>query len=243
MAAADDDAWLAAGKRGATEEHWIPLSDLMTGLMMIFMLISVISLAAMEHSRNAIRQVAKEYSVSRHTMYLELQREFAPDLRRWRARIDPDLSVKFEQPDMLFATGKSALNDEFRRTLNDFFPRYIRIMGDKRFADNVAEIRIEGHTSSLWNGAANADDAYFRNMELSQSRTRSTLEYVLLLPQVNTYKTWLTKKLTANGLSSSQPVLNADGTENVESSQRVEFKVRTNAEAKMEEIVDQGMAN
>jgi outer membrane protein OmpA-like peptidoglycan-associated protein len=240
MDAADDNAWLAAPKRGASEEHWIPLSDLMTGLMMIFMLISVISLAAMERSRNATRQVAREYSVSRHAMYLELQREFAPDLRRWRARIDPDLSVKFEQPDVLFATGQAALREDFRRTLSDFFPRYVRIMADKRFADNVAEIRIEGHTSSAWNGAASADDAYFRNMELSQSRTRSTLAYVLLLPQVGAYKAWLTKKLTANGLSSSQPVLNADGSENVGASQRVEFKVRTNAEAKMEEIVDEG---
>ena len=238
MAAADDNAWLAApGKTGGTEEHWIPLSDLMTGLMMIFMLISVISLAAMERSRNAMRHVARDYSVSRHAMYIELQREFAPDLRRWRAHIDPDLSVKFEQPDVLFATGKAALREDFRRTLSDFFPRYIRILADKRFADNVAEIRIEGHTSSLWSGAASADDAYFRNMELSQSRTRSTLEYVLLLPQVSAYKPWLTKKLTANGLSSSQPVLNANGSENIEASQRVEFKIRTNAEAKMAEIV------
>jgi outer membrane protein OmpA-like peptidoglycan-associated protein len=240
MAAAEDDSWLSAGKRGATEEHWIPLSDLMTGLMMIFMLISVISLAAMEHSRNAMRHVAKEYSASRHAMYLELQKEFAPDLRRWRARIDPDLSVKFEQPETLFATGKASLSDEFRRMLGDFFPRYIRIIGSPRFAGNVAEIRVEGHTSSLWNGAANADDAYFRNMELSQSRTRSVLEYVMLLPQVGSYKPFLTKKLTANGLSSSQPVLNADGSENVEASQRVEFKIRTNAEATMQEIVDEG---
>jgi hypothetical protein len=62
----------------------------------------------------------------------------------------------------------------------------------------------------------------------------------MLLPQMSDHKAWLTKKLTANGLSSSQPVLNADGSENVEASQRVEFKVRTNAEAKMAEILDQG---
>ena len=64
----------------------------------------------------------------------------------------------------------------------------------------------------------------------------------MLLPQMTAHKAWLTKKLTANGLSSSQPVLNADGSENVEASQRVEFKVRTNAEAKMAEILDQGAA-
>ena len=240
-AAGEDNAWLdSTARRSSTEEHWIPLSDLMTGLMMIFMLISVITIAELERSGKAIREVARQYGVSRQAMYLQLQREFAPDLQRWRARIDPDLSVRFDQPEVLFATGRSTLKEDFKRTLSDFFPRYVRIMADRRFADNVAEIRIEGHTSSAWTGAANADDAYFRNMELSQSRTRSTLEYVMLLPQVSAYKGWLTKKLTANGLSSSQPVLNANGRENIEASQRVEFKVRTNAEAKMEQIMDGG---
>ena len=39
-----------------------------------------------------------------------------------------------------------------------------------------------------------------------------------------------------NGLSYSHPILNANGTENKDLSRRVEFKVRTNAEAQLEEI-------
>jgi outer membrane protein OmpA-like peptidoglycan-associated protein len=112
----------------------------------------------------------------------------------------------------------------------------VRILADPRFARSVSEIRIEGHTSSQWHGAANADDAYFRNMELSQSRTRSTLAYVLLLPQVAAQKSWLTGKLTANGLSSSQPVREPDGSENVEASQRVEFRIRTDADRTLEKL-------
>jgi outer membrane protein OmpA-like peptidoglycan-associated protein len=232
--------WLST--KTSSEEHWIPLSDLMTGLMMIFMLISVITVAQMEASRNAMRQVAQHYIASRQSLHDELAREFAPDLTQWRATLAPDLSIRFDQPDVLFATGQANLRDDFKRVLADFFPRYIRILTEPRFADTIAEIRIDGHTSSRWNGAANADEAYFRNMELSQSRTRSTLAYVLLLPQVAAHKAWLTRKLTANGLSSSQPVTNPDGTENDEASQRVEFKVRTDAEAKIEEIVRDGKA-
>jgi outer membrane protein OmpA-like peptidoglycan-associated protein len=212
----------------------------MTGLMMIFMLISVISVAQVESSRNAMRQVAQQYGQSRQALYSEMQKAFAPDLPRWRAHLDPDLTVRFDRPEVLFATGQSALRDNFKRILADFFPRYVRILADPRFAPTITEIRIEGHTSSGWGGAADADEAYFRNMELSQSRTRSALAYVLLLPEVAGEKAWLTKKLTANGLSSSQPVLNADGTENAEASQRVEFKIRTNAEAQIRRIVETG---
>jgi outer membrane protein OmpA-like peptidoglycan-associated protein len=235
---AQDDAWL--GGRRATEEHWIPLSDLMTGLMMIFMLISVISMAQLEASRNAIRGVAQQYTSSRQDLYQKLHTAFAPDLARWHAKLDPDLTLRFDQPSVLFDTGKAALKDNFKRTLTEFFPRYIAIIADPKFRATIKEIRIEGHTSSTWNGALSPDDAYFRNMELSQSRTRTTLQYVLLLPQVAAQKSWLTHKLTANGLSSSQTLKNPDGTENAEASQRVEFKIRTDAESRLDEILTAG---
>jgi outer membrane protein OmpA-like peptidoglycan-associated protein len=74
-------------------------------------------------------------------------------------------------------------------------------------------------------------------MELSQSRTRSTLQYVLLLPTVAEQKSWLAGKVTANGLSSSRLVLSSDGLENAKASQRVEFRVRTNAETRIGQIL------
>lgn len=74
-------------------------------------------------------------------------------------------------------------------------------------------------------------------MALSQSRTRSALQYVLTLPQVQEQQPWLKAHLTANGLSSSKLIYHADGTENKDGSQRVEFKVRTNADARISEIL------
>ena len=43
-------------------------------------------------------------------------------------------------------------------------------------------------------------------------------------------------KATANGLSYSHIIKNTDGSENPERSRRVEFRIRTNAEQKLEEI-------
>jgi outer membrane protein OmpA-like peptidoglycan-associated protein len=227
-------------KKRATEEHWIPLSDLMTGLMMIFMLISVIAMMQAETSKNAMRDVAQGYGETRQALYQRLTKEFRPDLQRWRARLDPDLTVRFEQPDVLFDTGKANLKANFRAILADFFPRYVHILADPRYRPFISEIRIEGHTSSMWGAGTSEDEAYFRNMELSQSRTRSTLQYVLLLPDVADEKRWLIQHLTANGLSSSHTMRNADGSENGEASQRVEFRVRTDAEGRIGEILKAG---
>jgi outer membrane protein OmpA-like peptidoglycan-associated protein len=209
----------------------------MTGLMMIFMLISVIFMVQVDASRTAMRNVAKQYSETRDDLYEDLLKEFSPDLPRWRARLDRDLTIRFEEPDVLFDTGKADLKTEFENILSNFFPRYVRIICGQKYKNSIQEVRIEGHTSSIWLAGHSADDAYFRNMELSQSRTRSTLEYVLLLPQVADEKNWLTRKLTANGLSSSRTVRNADGSENVVASQRVEFRLRTDAESRIGEIL------
>jgi outer membrane protein OmpA-like peptidoglycan-associated protein len=235
----------------ATEDHWIPLSDLMTGLMMIFMLVAVIFMVQVEAQRKhadaaraeaeqktqVMREVAEQYDEIRNQLYQDLSREFASDLPKWKATLDPDLAIRFDEPEVLFDTGKSDLKQQFMNILRDFFPRYVKIISGSKYRGNIEEIRIEGHTSTIWSGLTNADAAYFRNMELSQSGTRSALEFVLLLPQVADQKRWLVAHMTANGLSSSHPRLNPDGSENREASQRVEFRVRTDAEARIGEIL------
>lgn len=225
------------------EEHWIPLSDLMTGLMMVFMLVAIVFMIEVEalmrkaeKQAQQMKDVAVLYDETRQRLYADLEKEFHNDLPLWKASLDRDLAIRFEEPDVLFDMGKAELKPLFKRILDDFFPRYTHII--QKYKDSIEEIRIEGHTSKIWNWQTPEDEAYFKNMELSQSRTRSTLQYVLLLPTVATQKEWLTAKLTANGLSSSRLRYNPDHTENLQASQRVEFRVRTNAEARIGEILE-----
>lgn len=225
------------------EEHWIPLSDLMTGLMMVFMLVAIafmIQVEALmrkaERHAQQMKDVAVLYDEIRQRLYADLQNEFHSDLPRWKASLDRDLAIRFEEPDVLFDLGKADLKPQFKKILDDFFPRYARIIHN--YKDSIEEVRIEGHTSKIWNAQTTDNDAYFKNMELSQSRTRSALQYVLLLPTVAPQRNWLPAKLTANGLSSSRLRFNSDGTENLQASQRVEFRVRTNAEARIGEILE-----
>ena len=119
--------------------------------------------------------------------------------------------------------------------MDDFFPRYLKVLHE--FQDAIAEVRIEGHTSSEWEGATDDDEAYFRNMALSQARTRSVLEYALGLPLVAPFKEWAQAHLTANGLSSSQLVYRSSQEDKVQS-RRVEFKVRTNSKEQIIRVLE-----
>ncbi|ASP39043.1 cell envelope biogenesis protein OmpA [Bacterioplanes sanyensis] len=221
------------------EGHWVAVSDLMAGLMMVFMLISVVFMINVEIERNKVRDVAILYDTLRTQLYEDLQQEFAPDMARWGAELDKDLAFRFNNTDVLFDRGEAELKQEFQAILADFFPRYVRIITQSQYRDDILEVRIEGHTSSAWFGADSEDEAYIRNMDLSQERTRSTLAFVLGLPAVAEDKHWLIRHLTANGLSSAKVVRNDDGAENEQRSRRVEFRVRTDAEGRIATILDE----
>ena len=220
------------------EDHWIPLSDLMTGLMMFFMLLAVAYMIKVEADQQKIKQIAVRYDQLHNDLYKDLENEFKNDLPTWGAELDKDLTLRFKEPDVLFDTGKDILKPRFKVILDDFFPRYINILTSEKYKTSIQEIRIEGHTSSIWTTQTSPDEAYFLNMELSQSRTRSTLQYLLNQPDVQDEKMWLRKYFTANGLSSSKLIMKSDGSEDMARSQRVEFRVRTDAESKIANIVE-----
>lgn len=220
------------------EGHWVAVSDLMAGLMMVFLLISIVFMINVERQQKKITDVAILYDHLRTQLYEDLLAEFSADLPTWGAEIDPDLTFRFNKADLMFAKGESVLAENFQLILADFFPRYLSIITAEKYHEDILEVRIEGHTSSAWLGAVDDDEAYILNMALSQARTRTTLAYVLSLPQVSTHKVWLRKYLTANGLSSAKAVIDDNGIENDERSRRVEFKVRTDAEGKIATILD-----
>lgn len=219
------------------EEHWVSVSDLMGGLMMVFLLISVIYMVQLEIESRKIKDVAILYDRLRTQLYQDLLAEFEQDLPRWGAELNPDLSLRFYNTELLFERGEAELNPAFAEILADFFPRYVAILTAERYRNDILEVRIEGHTSSDWGQGTSADDAYIRNMNLSQARTRSALAYVLSLDGVYKEKPWLVAHVTANGLSSSKPVLSAAGEEDEARSRRVEFRVRTDADSRIATIL------
>lgn len=211
------------------EENVFALStgDLMAGLLFIFILLLMGALLQVQEKAEQDKELADRYDNTKTHLYIDLQDEFKKDLAVWGAVMDSSMmSIRFQEPSMLFDEAKSELKPAFKEILDDFFPRYLEVLSRPQYKDNIKEIRIEGHTNS------NGD--YFSNMQLSQDRTRSVLQYCLgITPSDNV--DWLRGVLTANGLSFSHPVMK-NGVEDKNLSRRVEFRIRTNAEEVLEEI-------
>jgi outer membrane protein OmpA-like peptidoglycan-associated protein len=208
----------------------------MAGLMVIFLFIAIVYIRPLAEQRERVREIAVAWQEVEAELYEALVEEFEDDLPRWNAEIDREqLLLRFKSPDVLFARGASEIRPRFATILADFFPRYVETL--EPFADDIEEVRIEGHTSSLWNARTDENEAYFRNMELSQERTRAVLKYVMNLEAVREERTWLRPLLTANGLSSSRLIRTADGAEDAEASRRVEFRVRTAARQRVVRIL------
>ena len=222
------------------DSEWVSISDLMSGLMVIFLFFAVSYMYDVQQNQKRIKRIAVAYKDLQTDLYEDLLREFQEDLLRWRATLDREtLPIRFGEPDVLFQVGSADVSLRFKDILSDFFPRYIRIIALDEYRDNIEEIRIEGHTSSEWHFRVTSDEAYFLNMKLSQDRTRSVLHYCLDLLGERKGKIWVRDHITANGLSASQPVLTSAGQEDFVQSRRVEFRTRTNAEKKVVEIIQE----
>ncbi len=223
--------------RDSEGTHWLSVSDLMAGLMMVFLFIAIALMRAAFQERDRIREIAVAYQENQIAIYWALMDEFVDDLQRWDAHIDRDtLAFEFQSPDVLFATGQVDIRPQFQEILDDFFPRYLDIL--RLYQDSINEIRVEGHTSSDWSGAADETEAYFLNMDLSQGRTRSVLRYAYDLPSVAADRDWVKQHFAAVGFSSSRVILDVTGEEDFERSRRVSFRVITNSETQIRRILE-----
>ena len=205
------------------------ITDIMSGLMIVFMFIAV---AFMMQLQNKI----SEYTDAKNKIYIALYEEFKDDLPKWNAELDEQtLTVRFKEPDILFSVGSDNLTWQFQQILNDFLPRYIKIISHEDYKNYVEEIRIEGHTDPFWTGATTRQEEYLNNMKLSQSRTQAVLSYAINMPALQNNLEWIIQRVTANGLSSSQPI-KINGQVDAELSRRVDFRIRTKAEEKLNEL-------
>lgn len=224
-------------KHKQVENHWMSISDMMSALMIIFLFIAISFMIKVNEQKKDIDKIIRESKQVKIEIYEALNKEFSDDFSQWGAELDPKtLSVRFKEPDVLFKPNSSRIEEKFIVILDDFFPRYLKVLNNPKFKDSIQEVRIEGHTSSEWRGELGTDKAYLENMRLSQERARSVLTYVFGL-KLSEQRDWLIKHLTANGLSFSQRIEN-DGKENFEKSRRVEFRIRTNADEKMTQLED-----
>jgi outer membrane protein OmpA-like peptidoglycan-associated protein len=211
----------------------LSIGDLMAALLLLFVLLLMGVLLQLQEQVDQQNVVVDQFDNLNEELYEDLLVEFKDDLEEWHATIiDTTLSIRFEEPRLLFDDGEALLKDTFQLILNDFFPRYLSVIQKEKYVQEISEIRIEGHTSST--GSGTRDYNYLLNVGLSQNRAKNTLAYLFTIPVINeSQKKWCIDRLTANGLSWSKLVYKDNGEEDIQRSRRVEFRVKIDAEKKL----------
>ncbi len=192
---------------------WISNTDLMSGLLVLFLFIAILMNQGLSEAQDEIKKITGASNEVRRELQESIKQNFsAEEIKRYNLDQENNVgAASFDKGDGRFLVGSSELTPEFRATLQVFLPKYIKSISDiyEKDPDKIKEIRIEGHTSTEWfanndGQLVTANDAYIKNMELSQNRTRAIIQFALSLPELVPYHSLIKEKLTANGLSSSQ---------------------------------------
>lgn len=228
---------------------WMSVSDLMTGLMIIFLFIAIAYISKVQSNQS----VLTDYVETRSQLHEKLVNEFQGDTLKWQMAIGKDLSMKFNNPTVLFSTGSYELTPGFKAILDDFLPRYFDILLNDSLRTKIKEVRIEGHTDDVPFPSLDLDP-YIANVILSQQRALSVLRYFRKMKAFEDYapqeKRLLEFWLTSNGLSFGKS-LDVNGKYTLVSgkeinrkmSRRVEFRIVTSGDEILENFVSRNKNN
>jgi outer membrane protein OmpA-like peptidoglycan-associated protein len=213
--------------------EWISISDMMSGLMLIFLFIAISFMVKVEAEKKDMRDVVTEYRDTKANLNEALFAEFEDDLQSWDAGITKQNSIVFNSPEVLFDVSQSKLQKSFKIILQDFFPRYIKILHSKEYKDTIQEVRVEGHTSDTWKKSSSPKEIYLKNMKLSQERAFEVLAFCYTLEEntTQTTKEWLKKHFRANGMAFAKM-------HDRKTARRVEFVVQMKSEERISEILE-----
>lgn len=232
-----------------SESDWISISDIMTGLMVIFLFITVSYMVEANQRENEIKLMLDEFENTKDSIAIELAKIIDNDLSQWEEYVEFDrenLSIKFVGKDIQFKGNSARIRSKFLEILDDFIPRYMEVVSKPKYADKIAEIRIEGHANKAINNYDGKN--YMYGVDWSQKRAKAVLNYFIkhesyrALPDAG--KGRLEFWMVANGYGFGR-TLDADGSFTRQTGQgvcedcsrRVEFRIITKSEQVIADLV------
>lgn len=208
-------------------DYWLSYSDLMAGILIIFILLFTYNILAYNQSLEEKEDRIKELSQLRQMVITRLIEEFGDEIV-----IDPNTGVIELKNDILFDYDESELKSEGKEFLQEFIPRYLEVLlGDKEIRENLRRIVVEGHTDHIGD--------YLYNLELSQARAFSVVEYIFSDNIESEYKNDLEEFITAIGRSKVDLIKDEEGEVIQDQSRRVEFKFELDNEQILQEILEE----
>ncbi len=199
------------------------LTDLMTSLAIIFILLLVIYL-------NHSYQEVYKGSADRREKVLEVLKENSIN-----AKLDQNdpLSIVFsvEDNNLQFDTDKAIIKPNGQKYLSEFIPNLINTVCSSKNINDIQAIQIIGYTDSEGNEE--------HNLKLSQDRALSVLKYGLNNTNLsNNQRECLLDLASTNGRGERDliPTASNPGQENKSLSRRVEFKIRVKSYEQIKQL-------
>lgn len=144
-------------------------------------------------------------------------------------QIDPKNGSLRLSSSILFDEGEYTLKDSSKEALKSTLYDYFQtILENQEINKHIDKIIIEGHTNSV--------GKYLYNLELSQKRAYSVMDFLLSLDFKN--KENLRNLTVASGRSFLDPIYDKKGKEDKEASRRIEIKFNIKNEEAIKEIAN-----
>ena len=115
---------------------------------------------------------------------------------------------------VLFPVDEYAVSEEGKALLEQFIGVYTSVVFDEKYEGFLSKIMVEGHTDSTGD--------YEHNQELSQNRAESVKDFCIGVG--GDHAAALEEMMQAVGYASDNPILDANGKEDLAASRRVSFR-------------------
>lgn len=193
-------------KNKQDDSFWISAADLMSGVMIIFLLISFMFIFGYKIMQIKNAEAMKELDIYKKMKneYEKNRQQLKMEFKKIGLELDENLTFIFDSKSV-FKAGEAKLDSDMEKDLKLFFDKIIPVAYTMKHL--IKEIRIEGYASSEWyeKGKKNLTKSYkyLKNMSLSQARTFSVTNYILKQYENTEYESWLLKTISSSGFSSS----------------------------------------
>ncbi|AEW03629.1 OmpA/MotB domain protein [Sulfobacillus acidophilus DSM 10332] len=194
-------------------DQWIMYSDLMAGLLLMFILFLAVSVMTyhrlLQEKEARINQLLGVQASIVHS----LEHQFHAS--HLSMTLDPKTgNIQFAS-DVLFSFNSYQLSPAGEARLKAFIPQYISVLLSPRYRNDISTIVVKGYTDR--------QGTYLYNLNLSQERALSVVD-AIFSPQFGNfpYRNLLKQYITAEGRSYNDPVY-IDGRYSARASRRVVF--------------------
>lgn len=210
---------------------WIPYSDLMAALLGIFALLLLVTIFKLGEPLDEVKKLLEE----REAIVGELRKSFGEDQG---VHVTDSGSIRLEG-EILFDFDDDQLREDGKATLLAVMPEYLKALsGHETFKEHLDRILIEGHADpkSAFEGTLGG---YLYNLDLSQRRAASVVEFLLSCDELVEYRSFMQKYFLASGRSSTDPVYD-EITKQIDNarSRRIQIDFRMDDTRLVKELID-----